>query len=111
MAHEVGDRVMVLLSAKDGVVNLMGMGKYLGNKVPEKCGVPQIDLMADMGISNPTVKLDNGVTVYGMECWWGSETAIRKKFDGWAFEEVPVERYRPTAQSTGDGDEEGIQSL
>jgi hypothetical protein len=32
----------------------------------------------NFGIPNPTIKLDTGKTVYGCECWWGSESKVKE---------------------------------
>jgi hypothetical protein len=33
---------------------------------------------AELIISNPRLKLDNGKTVWGCQCWWGPEDQIRQ---------------------------------
>lgn len=34
-------------------------------------------------IRNPCLELDNGDTVWGMECWWGPEEEIRARLAAW----------------------------
>ena len=95
MNTAVGSRVMALLRAGEGKVYVMGAGEYLGLKVPTKCGVPAIDSFAEHGIPNPAIKLDNGVEVYGMECWWGPVEAVKARYKDWEFVVLPVSEYRP----------------
>lgn len=108
MKTEVGTRVLAILSAKDGVVYVMGEGEYIGEVVPERTGINAIDTFARMGIPNPAIKLDNGITVYGMECWWGPVDKLKAKFANMEFVTVPITQYRPrftdTACSSTDGD-------
>lgn len=39
---------------------------------------------------NPRIDLDNGKTVWGMECWWGPEDAVRARYpeSEWTYVEV-----------------------
>lgn len=93
MKAEIGSRVMAILSAKDGVVNVLGEGEYLGEQVPDEAA-KSLDVLRIVGVKNPAIKLDNGVTVYGAECWWGPADKVKEKFAGWEFRVVPLGQYR-----------------
>ena len=108
---EVGDRVIAILSVKAGVVHVMGEGKYLGNLVPGP-DVRGGEFFHGLGVTNPAIKLDNGETVWGFECWWGGVNDMKEKFKGLKWEVVPVCEYRPNAQDSAEGpDGKPIASL
>lgn len=78
-----GDRIGAIRSAKNNTVQLLGYGTYLGDEVPG-------DLYPR---PTPKLQLDNGNVVWGFQCWWGSESAVRSRIDmykraGWVIEEV-----------------------
>lgn len=106
-----GDRVMAILSAKDGVVHVLGEGVYLGHQIPdEKVGSSGfLARLRDAGVKNPAIKLDNGITVYGAECWWGPVDKVKAKFEGMDLQVVPVEEYRPSKPEGDHGSD--TQSL
>lgn len=104
----IGQRVMAILSAKEGVVRVLGEGEYLGNQVPEN--LPHLEVLHKAGIPNPTIKLDNGVLVYGAECWWGPVEKVKEKFAGWEFQVVPLSSYR-IVDVENSADDHEIQSL
>lgn len=107
MSAEIGARVMAILSAKDGVVRVLGEGEYLGNQIPDEKATG-LAVLREAGVKNPAIKLDNGQTVYGAECWWGPVDKVQDKFKGWDFQVVPLEQYRPEQTTT---DHEAVQSL
>lgn len=49
-----------------------------------------------LGISNPRIKLDNGETVWGCECWWDDADLIKSKFPTpeWTWVDVDIVAYR-----------------
>jgi len=71
-----GERVGAIWSAKEGVVLFFGYGVYVGDEVPPK---EVNEIFNEIGLPNPKIELDNGKVVYGIECWWGSEEAIKKR--------------------------------
>lgn len=107
MSANVGDRVMAILSVKEGVVHVLGEGKYLGNQIPDEKATG-LAVLRESGVKNPAILLDNGQTVYGAECWWGPVDKVKAKFDGMEFQVVPLEHYRPEQTTT---DHEAVQSL
>lgn len=92
MSAKVGDRVMALVSASEGVVLSLGEGVLVAEEVPP-LGIG-LDMLAKFGRPNPTILLDSGEKVYGAEMWWGSVEAVKKKFAGWEFKAVTVAEFR-----------------
>jgi hypothetical protein len=76
-----GDRVGAIQSANSEEVMFYGYGVYEGDTIPPNCT-----------ISNPTIKLDNGKTVYGYECWWGPEEKVKEMIGNRKVTEVPPDR-------------------
>ena len=71
-----GQRVGAIFSAKDSVVQFLGYGEYVGDKIP-----PANIGGFNLGLPNPKIRLDNGEIVWGCECWWGPEEKIRKSLE------------------------------
>lgn len=99
---KAGDRVIALMNAKDGVVRSFGAGVYAGDfpVAPEAGGF-------NFGQLNPRIDLDNGKTVWGCECWWGDEEAVKKRFpegDKWKWETIDIDEARK-----GEPEEKGTQ--
>lgn len=79
MARQIGTRVGAILSGKNGVVEFLGYGTYVGDQVPEEAVGPMAEVMREVGGTNPKIELDSGKVVYGCECWWGGEEAVKKQ--------------------------------
>lgn len=88
-----GERVGAVLSATETTVQLLGFGVYDGEHEPpfgpfgtskEECDAEIADmkakgqLPADYVFTNPRITLDDGRIVWGAQCWWGKEEAIKK---------------------------------
>lgn len=69
---KIGDRIGAVLSADESTVKLLGYGTYVGDEVPPT------GLAHDMNLPSPNLQLENGRTVWGFQCWWGSEEAVKK---------------------------------
>lgn len=83
MMKKPGDRIGAIQSAKDNTVKFLGYGVYVGDEVPGDF----------LPVPNPKLQLDNGNIVWGYQCWWGSESAVKSQIEkykeaGWAIEEV-----------------------
>jgi hypothetical protein len=76
-----GDRVGAIQSANGEEVMFYGYGVYEGDTIPPNFPIP-----------NPTIKLDNGKTVYGYECWWGPEEKVREMIGNRKVAEVSPDR-------------------
>jgi hypothetical protein len=70
---QIGDRVGAIERATSDTVWFYGYGTYQGATIP-----PDSVGGMNFGIPNPTIKLDTGNTVYGCECWWGSESKVKE---------------------------------
>ena len=62
-------------------LHFYGVGTYQGETVPGE-GVAGFmgQILREGGITNPTILLDSGETIYGCECWWGSFEVVLKKY-------------------------------
>jgi hypothetical protein len=76
MKHEIGDRIGAIQKADEKTVWLYGYGTYQGEQVPPT-GVAH-----ELGWKNPKLLLDNGTIVWGQECWWGAEAAVKAQIQG-----------------------------
>ena len=94
-----GTRVIAIHDAKDSVVKSFGSGVYAGDfKVaPEAGGM-------NFGQDNPRIDLDSGKTVWGCECWWGEEKAVRNRFplDHWTWKDVDIDEVRQEGRAEGE---------
>jgi hypothetical protein len=68
MKVKKGDRVGAFLSKSHDQVELLGYGVYEGDYPPFEY---------EPELLNPRIKLDSGEIVWGMQCWWASEEAIK----------------------------------
>jgi hypothetical protein len=94
--YKIGDRVGAILSADSKEVRLLGYGKYAGSEIPPKgitlMGVP----LAEFGIENPKILLDDGKVVWGCECWWGPEDKVKNTIGKRRVVMVDIEKERVT---------------
>lgn len=72
------DRVGAVLGADKGKVEFLGFGVYEGLYSPKEAigMVAEATKLARM--RNPRIRLDSGKVVYGCECWWGPEDAVKE---------------------------------
>lgn len=75
---QIGSRIGAILGSDDKQVQFLGYGTYEGEEIPP----PEVGGF-NIGAPNPKLKLDNGSTVWGCECWWGSEAKIKAKLERW----------------------------
>lgn len=93
----VGSRVGAILSSDGTTAHLLGFGVYDGHHEPPfgPMGMPKDEyealltqmkdagqVPADYVHTNPRITLDDGRIVWGAQCWWGPEDAVRKMIDG-----------------------------
>lgn len=69
--HKIGERIGAILSATETEAKLLGYGVFAGEEIPPDGFCHAIKM------KNPKLVLDNGTIVWGQECWWGSEEAIK----------------------------------
>lgn len=83
-----GTRVGAVQSANESVVKLYGYGTYVGDHVPHR------GPMADIQLPNPKIEIDEGINkgkvVYGCECWWGDLPHMAKLIGNREVSYVPV---------------------
>jgi hypothetical protein len=72
-----GDRIGAYMSRDTTTVNFLGFGVYEGDEIPPEDAGGFAKLVREIGMTNPKLKLDNGVVVWGCECWWGPEEKVK----------------------------------
>lgn len=91
---EVGGRIGAVLKMDAETVHLLGYGIYEGDHEPPfgPLGFSKAEhdkvvtemkadgrLPADYVWVNPRLLLDDGRIVWGAQCWWGGEEAVRRQ--------------------------------
>jgi len=111
--HKPGERVLAIASGKNGVLDVYGAGVYEGDfpygdvtstapLSPEEQSKHDLHALDHGGsLCNPRIRLDSGKCVWGCECWWGPEAALRKEYEGYELREVDIEEHR--RESGGGG--------
>ena len=107
--YESGIRVFAAESASNDEVRLYGYGVYEGDFRPPVSPFGQqweeveemirkdypdnADKMIEnlQRLTNPRIKLDDGQTVWGCQCWWGPESKAAEFFDNRKVTIVPVQ--------------------
>lgn len=96
-----GDRVGAILSSSEDPkeVQFLGYGTYVGERVPLEAVGWMAEVLREEAIENPCIVLDDGSVVYGCECWWTSETAMKKRLashaaDGYRIVACDIEATR-----------------
>ncbi len=115
MPHEVGERVGAVLRVGAKAVEFLGYGTYVGDEIPETAVGSIAEGIAKVKRTNPKIELDSGEVVWGCECWWGREEAMKKQLEKWkasglAIEEVSIDAVREEFKKSlvaGPIDEEG----
>ncbi len=83
MGYEIGDRIGTISHADKGTntVYLYGFGEYKGESIPSN-QVKGIGVMLrEANVGNPMLVLDTGETLWGCECWWGSEDKVKTEIE------------------------------
>ncbi len=76
---KAGERAGAVHTGDKDALYIFGYGVYEGDFVPEEAVGWIADTAREIGVKNPRIRLDNGKVVYGCECWWGSEEAVKKQ--------------------------------
>jgi hypothetical protein len=74
-------RIGAVSHADDSTVHLLGWGTYVGKHVPgpqEVEGNPVAEVMVNLGVQIPKLKLDDERVVWGFQCWWGPEDKVKE---------------------------------
>jgi len=100
-SRKIGDRVGAICGKLPGdKLGFFGYGVYEGDVVPPPgVGMFTVDFN-ELNIPNPKITLDNGKTVWGCECHWGSEDKIKSDIERWGLEVVIVD---PDEYRKGNG--------
>jgi len=79
-----GERIGAWLSIlpDEGRGIFLGFGTYVGDEVPPNEGSTSLTaFLSGERRPNPKLLLDSGEVVWGCECWWGSEAAVKAEKD------------------------------
>lgn len=88
MSRQIGERIGALLSGDSKSVKLIGFGIYAGDEVPPADAGGMAEALNECGVTSPKLILDDGQIVWGCECWWDTESEIRRHMEG--HEIIPV---------------------
>jgi hypothetical protein len=72
-------RVGAILSIEEEVVKILGYGEYSEDSIPDECAGGMGPILRRACVSNPKIVLDDGNIVFGCECWWGEEEAVKRR--------------------------------
>lgn len=61
----IGTRVLAIQKSTEVSAHVFGEGVYLGERIPDQSP------FKELGVRNPYIKLDDGTSVWGFQCWWG----------------------------------------
>jgi hypothetical protein len=86
-------RVLAIISCKDGVVESLGEGNYVGDFIPPE-NITKRFGEAYNEHPIPKIELDNGDVVWGCECLWTEADKMRKHFEGAEWRDVRIGDYR-----------------
>jgi hypothetical protein len=81
-------------SNPDGSVSVFGCGIYDGDFEPVEAVGQLAEMCKETKMKNPRITLDSGKVVYGCECWWGSEKAVKKELKGKQIVMVDIDEER-----------------
>ena len=115
--RQAGQRIGAVLAMGENEVRLLGYGTYDGDFAPPSARDPSelldsilkdepnflttINSTREQAIetlkqspffSNPRMTLDNGDTVWGNECWWGPEEAMKGRIGSRTVVNVRIKR-------------------
>jgi len=79
---EFGERVGVILCARNNVIEFIGYGVLEGVEVPDTPG-RIFDELREIKREVPKIRLDNGEVVWGCECYWNSEEKTKKHLENY----------------------------
>lgn len=91
-------RVGALLSCDNKKALLLGYGVFEGCFIPDENAGGVAELCRASGETNPRIRLDNGKTVWGCECWWGPEEEIKNKIRNLEVINIDIDEFRKKAK-------------
>lgn len=93
---------VISANAETKTVEFAGYGVYRGDEVPPK-GIEFMGMdLHELNHTNPRIDLDNGHTIWGCQCWWGSENAIKEKMKAYVLAGYDVSTADPSVYSQDD---------
>lgn len=96
-----GDRVGAVSHVVNGVAYVFGYGKYAGEELPVGAAGMGARLV-EAKVTNPKIVLDSGKVVWGCECWWGLEKAVKDRIEKekWTVVEIDIEAERAKKEAS-----------
>ena len=91
---KIGDRVGAILQTTDDTVELIGYGTYVGDEIPHARVAGMGELLRKAERTNPKIQLDSGQDVFGCECWWGAEAAVKSRIGNRLTVAVDIDKIR-----------------
>lgn len=94
MTRQIGERVGAIICASGGKIIFAGYGTYEGDVIPDTDDIKFMGCsLKEIKVTNPKIILDNGSTIWGCECWWGTESVVKERInllleEGWELEEI-----------------------
>lgn len=106
---KVGDRIGAMRSADGKTAHIFGYGVYAGDEIPP-AGVFMMGIeMRELNCPNPKLVLDNGDVVFGCECWWGPEKAMKRRCEGMQVVMASIKDYREESAANLKRLREGLE--
>lgn len=99
---KAGARTGAIISANSDtkIVEFAGYGVYKGDEIPPK-GIKFMGMdLHEMKRENPRIDLDNGHTIWGCQCWWGSEESIKKQLEEYEKDGCTIKITDPSVYSS-----------
>lgn len=87
-------RVGCILEANDKEVKLLGYGILVEAEIPHDKVVGVGERIRQAKQKNPKIILDNGKDVFGCECWWDDEEAMKKRIGDRKIINVDIDKVR-----------------
>lgn len=78
---EKGTRIGAILSSSEKKLKILGYGVFEGEEIPPADSKGMGKLLHEQQIPNPKMRLDNGIIIWGFQCWWGTEVQIKEQVE------------------------------
>lgn len=118
--YAIGQRVFVVAYATEDTIFVFGHGTFEGRflppdiavegperfktayraarlttpDMPEEISDDMANAMLLMLEGNPRIKLENGKTIWGYECWWGTDEEFKNDIEGVKIVEIDIDDAR-----------------
>ena len=73
---------------------MFGYGIFESDEIPPENILGPMGPAYLLGMPVPKLRLDDGTTVWGCECWWGPEDEVKETFAGLIVQGINIETQR-----------------